>query len=293
MPREWSDTYLDRLEQGKSAKVAIAIFEGPPNAGVPKGLDVKLDEMLTTSIVQTGRFDVVERSKLEQIKAEQKLALDSLFPGGFASKSLIDSATAPKLGKLLGAQGIVLVSVTSATQTTIDKFAYDLQVSQVTVNARAIDTTTGKIFVSEDAPGKFEQKLYTTADRKLVIGTLEHEAAFVNALRDALQKIAPKISSHYPPLGYVVKVTDDKIYLDVGEDRGARPGDYFIVFRKGDEIREPRTSARIGWEKEVIGAVSVASLQREMSIARLVKLNDRSKPIVRGDVVVSAGPMDR
>ena len=39
--------------------------------------------------------------------------------------------------------------------------------------------------------------------------------------------------------------------------------------------------------------VSIASLQKEMAIARVVKLKDRNKPIVEGDLVVASSNVGR
>jgi len=286
MPADWNDDSLDRLEQGKSTKVAIAVFEGQASAGLPKDIDLKWNEMLVTALVQTGRFDVLERAKLDRVIQEQKLALNELVPGGFASQHIVDPKTAPKLGKLFGAQAMVYGTLTSITYDKVDKFAYYLERFQVTLDIHAVDTTTGKIFLSDNAPGLFESKLYTTADGKMLMGTVQHQVAYVNAVADAVQRIVPKISEHFPPLGSVVKVTDDKIYLSVGQSQGAKQGDQFVVFRKGAEILQPRSAAHLGWEKEVIGSVTVATLEKDMSIARPTKLNDRSKPIMPGDFAV-------
>lgn len=57
------------------------------------------------ALLRTGRFTVVDRSAVDQILREQE----------FSYSGVADQATAVQLGRLLGAEAVMLISVTSVT----------------------------------------------------------------------------------------------------------------------------------------------------------------------------------
>jgi len=89
-------------------------------------------EWLTTSLVRTGRFDVVERAQMQKILKEQQLGMTGM----------ISQETAAKVGELLGVKVIVTGSVIQIGNT------FD-------VNARLINVEDGSIIKAEKirAPG--------------------------------------------------------------------------------------------------------------------------------------------
>jgi len=83
-------------------------------------------EWLITSFVQSGRFEVVERSQLQKILEEQKLAVT-----GFVAQE-----TAVKLGKVLGVKVII--------SGTLIKLGEAIE-----INSRLVDTQDGSIIKAE------------------------------------------------------------------------------------------------------------------------------------------------
>lgn len=101
--------------------LAIATFKLiPANALDPTNAD-NVREDLSTAIINTNTFNVVERGQLDQALKELKIGLNDTF----------DSATAQKLGKLVSAQVVLIGSVS-------DRGNF------VVINARLIDTATGR-----------------------------------------------------------------------------------------------------------------------------------------------------
>ena len=68
-----------------------------------RGVAWDLTDMLTNELAATGKFDVVERAKVEHVLDEQDLA----------SYGRVDPATAAKTGKLIGAQYLVMGAVSA------------------------------------------------------------------------------------------------------------------------------------------------------------------------------------
>lgn len=108
----------------KEQKKRIAVLPFQELDGQSTVLGTYLAEELLSHLVNSG-LKIVERGLLDKLLAEQKLQ----------NTGAIDPATAKKVGQVAGVDAIVTGSVT------------DLQ-SNVGVNCRIIDTTTGEIFAA-------------------------------------------------------------------------------------------------------------------------------------------------
>lgn len=101
--------------------LAIAPFELIPANALSPDNAVNVREDLSTALIDTEAFEVVERGQLQK-------ALDELKLG---KKDIFDSSTAQKLGKQVGARAVLIGSIS-------DRGEYAV------VNVRLIDTATGK-----------------------------------------------------------------------------------------------------------------------------------------------------
>lgn len=81
-------------------------------------------EWFTTSLVEAGRFEVIERRLMQQILQEQKMG----------TSGLLDPSSASRLGKLLGVKTVVTGTVQSYERT------YELNVRLINVETGAIIT---------------------------------------------------------------------------------------------------------------------------------------------------------
>jgi len=104
------------VETGKNSKIALMEF----NYGTTRNsLTRNIYESLSVALIQKG-FQVVERTKLDQILKEQKLA----------TTGLIDLSTAQKIGKLMGGSIVLLGSVSDMG-------------NQIAIRARMVDVEKG------------------------------------------------------------------------------------------------------------------------------------------------------
>ena len=90
---------IGQMEGGRPT-VAVIDFETRPKVSHDAGRE--LSEMLVNSLLETGRFTVVDRSRTAQIQHEQREAL----------LGTVDPATGASVGKMLGAQYLIIGSVT-------------------------------------------------------------------------------------------------------------------------------------------------------------------------------------
>jgi len=278
IPSGWSDSYFARLDSARAPTVTVAVMNFSGGPLVEERLRFSMSDILITDLVNTGRFEVVERDQLDVVLAEQKLQQDGLTDV---------SATALQLGKLINAELIVFGMVTSATHEKVDRFAYDLMRSKVSVDIRAVDASTGQVVVSQTAEGAAESKVITTANGEVVSGSTDYDALDVDASRSALEQVARRLAEAFPLVGLVAHADGETVFLDAGAARGVRVGDDFVVFRRGREITHPTTGGHLGWEKVVIGTVQVTSVDAQLATARVTRLVDSSAPLAPGDVAIA------
>ncbi|HMZ67189.1 MAG TPA: CsgG/HfaB family protein [Leptospiraceae bacterium] len=132
---------LSEPEEYKKKTIAILPFDGSV-----KGFDsISFAEKLTHEFVNSGQYQIIERSKINRVLKEQSL-----------SSQGITEADSIKIGKLLAAEGVVVGSIVKEN-------------SNTTILARIVDTETGKIWSSSIVILQAEkqtpaQSNYTTGD---------------------------------------------------------------------------------------------------------------------------------
>lgn len=110
----------------KKAKIAVLDFQMQGDQNTAQDMGKIVAEWLITGLVETGRFDVIERRLLEKVFAEQKLG----------ATGAIDPNSAAQLGKILGVKIIVAGTVTSLE-------------GMNEINARLINVDTASIVAAE------------------------------------------------------------------------------------------------------------------------------------------------
>lgn len=136
----------------------------------------------TDVLVNTGRFDVVERTRLREITDEYALN----------NTGLVDMNTAASIGKLTGAQYLLIGSINAITtrksETTIVGAGTNRYKVSATVSVRMVDVETGRIVLA--AIGKATEKnVMIKGPLNIIrIGTAEVDKEQVNsALEQAIE----------------------------------------------------------------------------------------------------------
>jgi len=275
-PSGWNDSIIEKIKAGQSTKDILAVLDFEGNDKLKGKVDLKMSDMLTTSLVKTGRFDIVERNKIDRVFKEQQLGL----------AGIVDEMSAAEVGKILGAEYVVFGSITSATRSDIDKFGYILVRIEVGIDVRVVNTTTGKILLSESALGLSESKIVQTADGVVVSGAIDYNSAYAKSSRDAVGKVSVKIANLLPLIGFVISTNNDELIVDVGEDRGVKHNDHFVVFRVGEEIIHPVTGKHIGWKKDILREIAITTTEKSMSTG--ITMRKKSElDAIPGDLVIS------
>lgn len=193
-----NDVSLKILEKGHSFRpgekvkiflekkvVAIRDFEVILGRNVEVAKYVQED--ITTALVNSGHFNVVERLKLQSVLEELKLS----------QTGLIDENSAKQVGRLLGA-GILLTGTLAAVGG-----------EEWNANIRLINTETGLITAAFNRKGSIELKPESFRETKNIDGSFEREISDM-----AGWVMGKKISREIGKDGY------QKIYID--EKQGAK-----------------------------------------------------------------------
>jgi curli biogenesis system outer membrane secretion channel CsgG len=275
LPPGWNDSWFEKLDQGQQPRTVVAVMNFAGAEVLEQRLQIQISDALVTSMVQAGRFDVVERQRLDLVMNEQNLH----------QRGLVDPATAARVGKILGAQLVVYGVLTGATEQKIDKFSYDLVRIEVSMDVRAVDVSTGKVAISETAKGTAEARIITSADGTILSGPTNYDPLYHEASRQALDRAAALVSGAVPLVGFVVATENRTVTLDLGESRGVKTGDTFIVFRRGEPLLHPVSHAQIGWNKTVLAAIQVTDTENDLSHGRILNIASGAE-LKPGDLVI-------
>jgi hypothetical protein len=98
--------------------------------------------------------------------------------------------------------------------------------------------------------------------------------------------------------GLVAAVEGDRLYLDVGEPQGVRPGQEYAVFRKGDVFRHPISGQPLGRYEDILGWARIERVESRFAEADFVAGDGQPRPrpedgvrITRGRIRVAVAPV--
>lgn len=224
---------------GSRLSMAVLPFEFKGSA---EDVGMTVSETIITQLVNLRRFKVLERSAMDKVLQEQD----------FIMSDLVTDETAVELGKLAGADAIIVGSVSS-----LDNY--------VKVSARVIDIETAETVVAKEE---------------------QAAGADIASIEASVGKVAIAIYNDLPLVeGYVVQVESDQVFLDLGSEKGIRKGTKCVLFKEGKEIKHPVTGEILGRKVTKLGEVVVVQVQEKLSIAKFVEGKSHEK-VSSGDRVV-------
>ena len=240
-----------------------------------------LTEMLSTALIESKRFVVLERKALQDVNQEQALN---------ASQS-VDQTSAAKSGKLLGAQALIRGAVTEYSyrkSTTsggglLDKIG-GIQGAKseavVVIDVRIVDTQTGQILDSIKAEGRAKASAQKV---DLKIGDLSlgengsESEPLAEAARKAIGEAVKGICKRMEKMPWEARVSElDKegdavslLYVNAGSLMGVKEGDVFEIFHPGREIVDAETKTIIGRTKDsFVGTATVESVTEKLAVLK-------------------------
>jgi curli biogenesis system outer membrane secretion channel CsgG len=256
---------------GSMSQTTVAI---PPPAEFARSLT----EALTTSLVATGKFIVLERLALQQVQGEQDLS----------ASGRVNTETAAEKGKLMGAQVLITGDITqfayqrSAIGGKFSNIVKGLDAgvervsASVSIDLRLIDAVTGEVIASIKGDGSAAQQGVTThltKDEKKYDGSVGLSTPLGKASRDAIQKSIAGIIDNIPKLKWSARVIDFRdgvVYVNAGSALGMVKGMTMEVFDPQPTLIDPESGRNLGSPEKLIGEVVIDGVEQQYSTATVV-----------------------
>jgi curli biogenesis system outer membrane secretion channel CsgG len=258
---------------------------------------------LVTALLATNRFRLIERTEIDRVLEEQNLGKDGI----------INPQTAAKIGKILGAQYLVIGRITEfSTKEDDDILAnpnhnnpmgmrIERVTSRVAIDARMVDAATAEIISSVTGTGKKKTvNLGMISKQGLVsFGDKDFEKTdLAKALRQAVnltaRQLAIKAYERMAPLtltGMIAYVSNQRIIINIGRKHGVVPGMVFKVDHKLETLKDPVTGQVIDIVTEPVAEILVTEVKEKAATCVVVtKLNNEYK-IAVSDPVESKEPV--
>jgi curli biogenesis system outer membrane secretion channel CsgG len=245
--------------QAQRAKVGIVPFTD--KVGINTATTDTLVDMLTTALTKSQKFEVVERNALERLVAEQN----------FGASGAVDPNSAARMGKMSGADYLVIGVITEAGASVNATAAYGVvtQQSAVTfaIDLRFVDSETGATKLAETFRETRTGFSIDGAGSETFSLSVGPGGEMARALIDNItEKIAISV---YPPK--VVKVNGDtgECILNYGE-AVFEPGDIWDTYTQGEALVDPDTGESLGMAESKTGSIEIISADLKTSQARIV-----------------------
>lgn len=247
---------------------------------------VALADLVTTNIVNTGKFDVLERQHIDHTLNEHH----------FDASGEVDPATAISAGRLVGAHFLIQGNVLQFEQTgtsgggagglipgPIGAVVGGVRQDRVTlkVAVRVVDAQTGRIVQSfTDEQTDRATSIGGGAFVGLAGGGYQNSNFINSAMGHLVNDEAIKIAGELDPTkfssgpaaptvsGHVLGIDGVNYLLNVGTAKGVAVGAYFNVL-KVKHIKDP-DSGKMITISETVGTVEVMSVSTDSSVARRV-----------------------
>jgi curli biogenesis system outer membrane secretion channel CsgG len=280
------------IAYSQNIRLAVMGLEDKTKRVMPSVVST-LTDLANTYIFHMGRFTLIEREAISKVLKEQKLALSGL----------IDTTTAAKVGKLLGANYLLLGSIVNFGDSVqknnlggrgvkIDKdFSFGgINVKKVhsyaKVVLRIVEVETGKIIFSSLGESSYKKTNYNVLlvydDSPYAVGRdVDDETLVAKILDEALKKALEKLY-FYPfkkiPLTLrVIKVNQTEngygMLLSGGSNLGVKVGDEFYLLGPEKSVIDPVTGEKLGGQRSKFFPTlfKIDSVKRGFSVARISK----------------------
>jgi curli biogenesis system outer membrane secretion channel CsgG len=282
-----------RVIPGPKRTVAVSRFASKSDFDFEYGLtDVGggLADLLTSALVESGLFIVVERETLTDVLDEQKLG----------ESGLVAADGAARVGNLVGASLLIKGAVTEFNESAAGNgfgigfagFGVGVKSRKATVglDIQVISTATGQVIATYPVRESLTSRSVglDVAASGVDSGFSQFEQTALGqaarrAMTEAVRRFADAAASQ-PWTGQVVAFDAGEVVINAGASSGIRVGDAFTLERPGPVFTDPATGRVLGQRTRRIGRALVSAVDGELAFADF--LPAAAAVPMRGDLVV-------
>lgn len=218
-------------------------------------------DMLTTALVKTQKFDVIERDRMEEILKEQGMGSFGITSDGYDQLNLT------------GLDYVVIGAITQYGITeegaSFGGFGTAKKKANMAVDVRILDVENGTAALAESVAVEADGSRAFAVEG--VGGRVKDDAAQLlgNVMRLAARDITFTVVSSVYPIRVATKAGNGEIILNYG-DGLLQDGDTLHIFSEGESFTDPTTGEVLGSEEELVARVSVTSAESRFSKASLL-----------------------
>jgi curli biogenesis system outer membrane secretion channel CsgG len=251
------------------------------NQDVGKGIS----DLLIDKLANGGTYRVIERQALDKILKEQN----------FSNSDRADSSTAAKIGRLLGADTIIVGDITQFGRDDrntnvgsivnrwdkygLGKVGVKKAKAVVAITARMVDVNTAEVLASVSGRGESNRSgtdllgagggwggggggsldMGSSNFSQTILG--EAVGSAVTQVASQLQQNASRLPHETVQVqGLVADAAGDTMVINVGSKSGVHVGDKLVVTRVSRVIKDPATGKPLRSVEEPVGQLTITSV---------------------------------
>jgi len=254
-----------------------------------------ISDLLVKYLVKDGSYSVLERKAMDKIMAEQN----------FSNSDRANPTSAAKIGKLLGADAIIVGSITQFGNDTkntgvggaggglggfgLGGFKHSNTKAIVALDARIVDIDTAEILAVAEGKGQSQRSSTSLTGGGgnwhgfgaggVDFGSSDFQNTIIGeAVKAAVETMSTEVIAGKDKLvartiiveGLVAAVDGGQVILNVGAKAGVKVGDELSVERVSREIKDPATGKVLRRMSTSIGLVKVTDVDDVSSVCSVV-----------------------
>lgn len=254
-------------------RVAVMDFDNKSQHGGWR-LGYGASDILTTEMVKTGKFKMMERENLRSVLEEQNLG----------KSGRIDPATAARIGKIIGVEYIITGAVTEYGQSRAGGGGGGVNIGKkgyhATVDIRIVDAETSEIVFADSS----SHSKSTMSVKVFGFGGGEkfNTKRATEVMRVAIQQLAAKIADTSLKSGtaranptmaaqtLVADVDGKVVTLNKGQDAGYSTGQEIGIYRVGKVIKDPASGKVLKKKFKKVGVIRLTSVEADYSEGAII-----------------------
>jgi curli biogenesis system outer membrane secretion channel CsgG len=255
-----------------------------------------VSDLLTNRLVESGQYTLIERSRIEEILFEQDLG----------ASGRIDASTAAEVGRLLGADAVVIGSITrfnfeeNGGSVSILGFGGggDSRGAVVELTARLVNTTTGEIIATAEGGGESDRGggRISTPFGSVGGGSRSDDEIFSEAAEEAVAQLATQLTAAAPAIAasaesalpaveaIIADVAGGTVIINKGSQDGFRAGMVLSIERVTREVTDPATGEVIRTVTAPVGQIELTEVDERSGVGTIVsgsglQVGDRARAV--------------
>lgn len=245
--------------------VVVEQFQPLQNCKIDEGMLQNIRNRVLDGVLNSRKFEVVERAQLKTVLKEQSLVDAGLTEGKAPESNNLKAAGYVMYGT------VIRFGVEKLMANNIKAFRADVE-----IQLRFANIETGRIRAVKTVKGtEVKSAILAGGDARLEEDALN--AAIVSVAKDAANAL---VELAFPTT--VLSVNSRFVTVNLTTEQCAE-GEVFEVFELGDELKDPKTGDSLGFDEELIGRVVISRPGPKVTkcvVAEGTKLDEIKKGMV-------------